>query len=74
MKDRHYAHLPTSFEHPKCELNRKKSKFERYGLVSPVRVPQAELSRERYSIEPTEEVPRIVASTGRTSLRQFRSG
>ena len=29
-------HLPTSFERYRCELNRKKSKFERYGLISTV--------------------------------------
>jgi hypothetical protein len=26
-----YTHLPISFEHPGCELNRKKAKFECYG-------------------------------------------
>ena len=28
----YYTHLPTRFERFRCELNRKKSKFERYGL------------------------------------------
>ena len=32
----YYDHLPTSFERFRCELNRKKSKFERYGLLTAV--------------------------------------
>jgi len=28
----HYTHLPTSFERFRCELNRKKPKFECNGL------------------------------------------
>jgi len=35
-KNRHYAHLPTSFTLFRCEPNRKKSKFERKGLFSSV--------------------------------------
>jgi hypothetical protein len=31
-----YAHLPTSFERFRCEVNRKKSKFECYGLLATV--------------------------------------
>jgi hypothetical protein len=34
LKNRDYTHLPTSFERFRRELNRKKSKFERYGLIS----------------------------------------
>jgi hypothetical protein len=32
-----YAHLPTSFERLRCELNRKKSKFERNGLFATIK-------------------------------------
>jgi hypothetical protein len=32
LKYRHYTDVPISFEHFGCELNRKNSKFERYGL------------------------------------------
>jgi hypothetical protein len=35
-KYRHYTHLPISFERFRCELNRKKSKFECYGLLATV--------------------------------------
>jgi hypothetical protein len=31
-----YAHLPTSFKRFRCEPNRKRSKFERKGLLSSI--------------------------------------
>src|ERR1017187_1524834 len=32
----YYTHLPTSFKRFRCEVNRKKSKYERYGLVTSI--------------------------------------
>jgi len=34
LKHRDYTHLPTSFKRFRCEVNRKQSKFERYGLLN----------------------------------------
>jgi hypothetical protein len=45
-KHRHYTHLPTSFERFRRELNRKKSKFERYGLVTSTMAVVAEFADE----------------------------
>jgi hypothetical protein len=66
-KNPHYAHLPASFERFTYELNRKRSKFERKGLISTVIFNHAALDSTIAFERPPSQRPRR-ASMNRTLI------